>query len=69
MVGSLSIAFTRKAVVNEKRLRESANVCESILGIDSSQFYRIRMYHEMPYGLCTPLDLDPQSDRFRPRQK
>ena len=27
------------------------------------------MCHETPYGLRTPWDLDPQSDKFRPRQK
>ena len=39
MVGGPSIVFTRKAVVDESFIRNSGNVCKSIVGIDASQLY------------------------------
>ena len=36
-VGSPSIVFTRKAVVDETFIRKSANICKSIVGIDAGQ--------------------------------
>ena len=65
MVGGPSIVFTRKAVVNETLIRDSANVCKSIVGIDASQLYPFLMCQEMPTGLYTRWDLDPESGRFR----
>ena len=47
MVGSPSIVFTRKAVVDETFVRQSSNLCKSIVGIDASQVY--------PYSMCQPL--------------
>ena len=32
-----SIVFTRKAVVDETYIRNSSNVCKSIVGIDATQ--------------------------------
>ena len=37
VVGSPSIVFTRKAVVDETFIRKSANICKSVVGTDSSQ--------------------------------
>ena len=37
IVGGSSIVFTRKAVVDETFIRKSANICKSIVGIDTSQ--------------------------------
>ena len=37
VIGSPSIIFTRKAVVDETYIRKSANVCKSIVGIDVNQ--------------------------------
>ena len=68
MVGGPSIVFTRKTVVNETLIRDSANVCKSIVGIDASQLYPFSMCQEIPTGLYTRWDLDPESGRFRPRQ-
>ena len=68
MVGGPSIVFTRKAVVNETLIRDSANVCRSIVGIDASQLYPFAMCPEMPTGLYTRWDRDPKSGRFKPRQ-
>ena len=68
MVGGPSIVFTRKAVVNETLIQDSANVCISIVGIDASQLHPFSMCQEMPTGLYTRWDLDPESGRSRPRQ-
>ena len=37
LVGGPSIVFTRKAVVNKTLIRDSANVCKSIVGFGASQ--------------------------------
>ena len=68
MIGGPSIVFTRKVVVNGTLIRDSANVCKSIVGIDASQLYPFSMCQEMPTGLHTRWDLDLESGRFRPRQ-
>ena len=47
MMGGPSIVFTRKAVVDETFIRNSRNICESIVGIDASQLY--------PYSVCQPM--------------
>ena len=39
MVGGPSIVFTRKALVDETFLRNSRNICKSIVGIDASQLF------------------------------
>ena len=39
VVSGPSIVFTGKAVVDETFIRKSANVCNSIVGIDASQLY------------------------------
>ena len=53
MVGGPSIVFTRKAVVDETFIRNSENVCKSIVGIDASQLYPYSMCQPMPTGLYT----------------
>ena len=47
MVGAPSIVFIRKAVVGETFIRNSGNICKSIVGIDASQLY--------PYSMCQPM--------------
>ena len=59
MVSGPSIVFTRKAVVNDTLVQDSANVCKSIVGIDASQLYPLSMCQEMPTGLYTGQDRDP----------
>ena len=44
MVGRPSIVFTRKAVVDQTQIRNSTNVCKSIVRTDVNQRY--------PYSIC-----------------
>ena len=48
MVGGPSIVFTRKAVLDETFIRNSGNICKSIVGIDASQLYPYSMCQAMP---------------------
>ena len=41
MVGGPSIVFTGKALVNKIFIRDSTNLCKSIVGIDASQLYSL----------------------------
>ena len=68
VVGGPSIVFTRKAVVDENFIRQSANICKSIVGIDASQLYPYSMCQLMPTGLYTRWDLDSETSRFTPRR-
>ena len=68
MVGGPSIVFTRKAVVDETFIRNSENVCKSIVGIDASQLYPYSMCQPMPTGLYTRWEYDTESNRFKPQQ-
>ena len=67
-VGGPSIVFTRKADVDETFIRESANICKSIVGIDASQLYPYSMCQPIPTGLFTRWDIDSETGRFTPRQ-
>ena len=53
MVGGPSIVFTPKAIVDETFIRDSRNICKSIVGIDASQLYPYSMGQPMPTGLYT----------------
>ena len=68
MVGGPSIVFTCKAVVDETFMRNSGNICKSIVGIDASQLYPYSMCQPMPTGLYTRWDNDTKSNRFKPQQ-
>ena len=68
MVGGPSIVFTRKAVVDETFIRNSGNICKSIVGIDASQLYPYSMCQPMPTGLYTRWEYGAESDRFKPQQ-
>ena len=48
--GGPSIVFTRKAVVDETFIRNSTNICKSIVGNDASQLYSYSMCQPMPTG-------------------
>ena len=67
MVGGPSIVFTGKAVVDETVIRESSNLCKSIVGIDASQLYPYSMCQPMPTGLYTQWKYDPKTKRFTAR--
>ena len=68
VVGGPSIVFTRKAVVDETLIRNSADICKSIVGIDASQLYPYSVCQPVPAGLCTRWDFDWELSRFTPRQ-
>ena len=68
MVGGPSIVFTRKAVVDETLIRNSGNICKSIVGINASQLYLYSMCQPMPTGLYTRWEFDTESNRFKPQQ-
>ena len=68
MVDGPSIGFTRKAVVDETFIRNSENICKSIVGIDASQLYPYSMCQPMPTGLYTRWEYDTESNRFKPQQ-
>ena len=69
MVGSLSILYTRKAVVDETFIRKSSNCCKSVIGIDASQLYPNSMCQPMPTGLYTRWKYDSETKRFTACQK
>ena len=68
MDGGLSNVFTREAVVDETFIRNSENICKSIVGIDASRLYPYSMCQAMPTGLYTRWDYDTESNRFEPQQ-
>ena len=68
MVGRPSIAFTPKAVVYETFIRNSGNICKSIVGIDANQLYPYSICQPMTTGLYTGREFDAESNRFKPQQ-
>ena len=68
MVDGPSIVFTRKAVVDETFIRNSENICKSIVGIDANQLYPYSMCQPMPTGLNTRWEIDTESIRLKPQQ-
>ena len=68
VVGGPSIAFTRKAFVDETFIRKSTNLCKSIVAIDASQLYPYSMCQPVATGLYTRWDFDSETSRFIPRQ-
>ena len=68
MVGRPSIVSTQKAVVDETFIRNSKNICKSIVGLDASQLYPYSMCQPMPAVLYTRWEYDTESNRFKPQQ-
>ena len=68
MTGGPSIVFTRKAIVDQTYIRNTENICKSIVGIDASQLYSFSMCQEMPTGLYTRWEFDSDSQKFKARQ-
>ena len=62
------IVLTRIAVVDETFIRNSRNVCISIVGIDASQLYPYSMFQPMQTGLYTRWEHNTESNRFKPQQ-
>ena len=67
MTGGPSIVFTRKAVVDETFIRDSSNICKSIVGIEASQLYPNSMCQDMPTGLYTRWEFDTDMQKFKAR--
>ena len=68
LTGGPSIIFTRYAKVGETKIRESENVCKSIVGIDASQLYPFSMTKEMPTGLYTKWEFNVDTAKFHPKR-
>ena len=66
LTGGPSILFTRCAKVGETEIRESENVCKSIVGIDASQLYPFSMTKEMPTGPYTKWEYNAETEKFHP---
>ena len=67
MTGGPLILFTRKAVVDETFIRDSSNVCKSIVGIDASQLYPYSICQDMPTGWYTRWEFDSDMQKFKTR--
>ena len=65
MTGGPSIAFARKAVVDEILIRNSSNVCKSIVGMDASQVYPFSKCQDKPTGLYTRWEFDTDMQKFK----
>ena len=68
LTGGPSIIFTRYAKVGETRIRNSNNVCRSIVGIDASQLYPFSMTKDMPTGVYTKWEMKTETGKFHPRR-
>ena len=51
MTGGPSIFFNRKAVVDQTFIRNSENICKSMLGVDASPLF--------PFSMCQEFILYP----------
>ena len=68
LTGGPSVIFTRYAKVGETKIRESENVCKSIVGIDASQLYPFSMTKEMPTGPYTKWEYSEETAKFHPNR-
>ena len=68
VVGGPSILSTRKTFVDETSIRKSTNICEAIVGIDTSQLFPNSMCKPMPTGIYWRWDLDSETGRLMIRQ-
>ena len=67
MSGGPSIVFTRKGVADKTFIRDSSNICKSIVGIDASQLYAYSMCQDMPAGLYTRWEFDSDMQKLKAR--
>ena len=63
--GGPSIVFTQKIVVDEKFIKNSSNICKSIVRIDASQLYPFSMCQDMPTRLYTRWEFDMKMQKFK----
>ena len=57
-----------KAVVNDTFVRDSTNLCKSIVGIGASQLYPFSMCQSMPTGLYARWELESEPGKLKLRQ-
>ena len=67
MTGGPSIVFTQKAVVDQNYIRNLSNISKAKVRIDASQLYPFSMCQEMPTGLYTRWEYNPETDPFKAR--
>ena len=68
LTGGPSIIFTRYAKVGSSRIKNSSNICKTIVGIDASQLYPFSMMKDMPTGVYTKWELREDTGLFHPRR-
>ena len=66
--GGPSIVFTRKAVEDQIKIRNSENISKSIVVIDARQLYPFSLCQEMPTGFYTRWELGSDLQKFKTRQ-
>ena len=64
---SLPFDSLAKAVIDELFIKNSSNVCKSIVGIDASQLYPFSMCQVMPIELYTKWEFDTDMQKFNAR--
>ena len=64
-----SVFTSQQTVVDQIYIRNSENICKTIVSIDARQIYSFSMSQEMPTGLHTQLELDTSSQKFKARTK
>ena len=67
MTGGASIVFRRKTVVDQICIRNSSNVCKTIVIFDASFLYPFSMCQEMPTALYTIWEYDSETNRLKAR--
>ena len=67
MTGGPSIVFTQKALVDETFIKDSLNICKSIVVTDASQLYPYLMSQDMPNRLYTRWEFDSDMRKFKAR--
>ena len=68
MTGRPSTVFARKALTDETFIRNSSNICRSIVEINASQLYPFSICQDMPTGLYTRWEFDADMQKFKARR-
>ena len=58
---------TQKTVLDETFIRDTSNICKSIVEIDASQLYPYSINQDMPTGLYTRWEFDSDMPKFKAR--
>ena len=64
MAGGPTVVFTPKIAADETSLRDSTNLCKSIVGIDNRQLYIFFLCQPVPTARCSRWKLDSESATF-----